>query len=174
MSFIVKQLKYKSLTVLLDISNSYVSKGKLSENVKMIGGGDWDFSIHSLSKDEVLTEDFYTIVSYSDSKFIKEFNPTSWNDVCDYFHIRLVYEKDYFDEEESYLRYNKPIKIFGKKQLLKQQTKASIERCANHTLESIVPFDSLKNWSVVVNDGNFSALVCEDDKTYYGLQFATS
>lgn len=143
-----------------DMGNVYIGKEKLSEGVYLEGGGDWDFTLSTITTDKNRGE-FDNILMCGNDYYYSVIDPPpqNWCEICNLLGVH-----------------------FATKEYMWKKCKLKIEVVSHEHdstgFESYLPFDELHDWHTINNDGNFHQLTCEwnnnDPHTYILFTFATS
>jgi len=153
-------MKNENKMLFYDMGKVYIGKDKLDENVFLEGGGDWDFTLSTISTNKTRKE-FDDILMCGYDYYYKVMNPQpqNWCEVCKFICVHFA---------------TKETKI-GKQKM--EMEIISYEHDATG-FEAYLPFNELHDWHIICDDGNFCKVTCElkndNPHTYVLFAFATS
>lgn len=139
-------MKSENKLLFYDMGNTYIGKGKLEDNVFLEGYGDWDFTLSTFTVNKTRKE-FDDILMCGHDYYYKIIDPQpqNWIEVCKLIGVHFA-TTEY---------------VYKKTKIGKQKVETTSFERDSTGFEMYLPFNELRDWHIIDNDGNFTKITCE-------------
>lgn len=139
-------MKNENKLLFYDLGNVYIGKDKLEEDVFLEGGGDWDFTLSTITTNKTRKEFDDILMCHYDYYYkIIDPQPQNWIDVCKLISVHFA-TTEY---------------VYAKTKIGKQKLEISTYDHDATGFEAYLPFNELHDWHIINDDGNFRKITCE-------------